>query len=369
MMHTRQSRPGGPPKQFFCCAGADVSAAGQDPKGRLPPSCLSELSPVSPPVDGGFPADTPGSSAPGGCPGTGANAGPSRPRSPRRSLPASPGRRVPSGTLPRIVSGKELNTMVADNLEFDFEDMLLHCDDRSPHVSGGRPASSDSGDAAWGHGCPIYIENREVGDDDGGEEEDNGGRGRGAGGAGAEGGGGADAGIASRGGCGVDAGQQEQEQETKVGGGGGGGGGGAFDGLAVQDVGDFGDSPSGALAAAPSAEEAPNLFSPGGTRVDSASFDILYMIGQGGFGKVFQVKRKTTGKIYAMKCMRKDCVLRENLRGTKAERSILSSLKHPFIVNMHWAFQCRSRLYIVMDYFPGRRGPRLFRVWGLGFRV
>ena len=139
----------------------------------------------------------------------------------------------------------------------------------------------------------------------------------------------------------------------------GGGGGGGCGGLATVNVSDGGESPTGAFAAAPSAEEAPNLFSPGGTRVDSASFDILYMIGQGGFGKVFQVKRKTTGKIYAMKCMRKDCVLRENLRGTKAERSILSSLKHPFIVNMHWAFQCRSRLYIVMDYFPGTESPLL----------
>jgi serine/threonine protein kinase len=74
---------------------------------------------------------------------------------------------------------------------------------------------------------------------------------------------------------------------------------------------------------------------------------------QGGFGKVYQVKRKETGKVYAMKCMRKDCVIKENLRGTKAERSILSSLRHPYIVNMYFAFQCSTRLYIVMDYFPG----------------
>lgn len=36
------------------------------------------------------------------------------------------------------------------------------------------------------------------------------------------------------------------------------------------------------------------------------------MIGksQGGFGKVFQVRKKDTNSILAMKCMRKDCVMK-----------------------------------------------------------
>jgi len=60
-----------------------------------------------------------------------------------------------------------------------------------------------------------------------------------------------------------------------------------------------------------------------------------------------------TGRILAMKCMRKEAVLQDNLKGTKNERSILSMLRHPYIVTMHFAFQCKGRLYLIMDYFPG----------------
>ena len=35
------------------------------------------------------------------------------------------------------------------------------------------------------------------------------------------------------------------------------------------------------------------------------------------------------------------------------ERKLLSELKHPFIVNMVYAFQDRINLYLIMDYMPG----------------
>jgi len=37
----------------------------------------------------------------------------------------------------------------------------------------------------------------------------------------------------------------------------------------------------------------------------------------------------------------------------KNERLLLSVLKHPFIINMHYAFQTKEHLYIVMDYLSG----------------
>ena len=36
-----------------------------------------------------------------------------------------------------------------------------------------------------------------------------------------------------------------------------------------------------------------------------------------------------------------------------SERNLLSKLKHPFIVNMHFAFQDFSRLYLVLDLLTG----------------
>ena len=38
-------------------------------------------------------------------------------------------------------------------------------------------------------------------------------------------------------------------------------------------------------------------------------FLIRKMIGKGTFGKVFLVEHNTTGKLYAMKCIRKDIIL------------------------------------------------------------
>eukprot|EP00291_Cryptomonas_curvata_P029838 CAMPEP_0172208048 /NCGR_PEP_ID=MMETSP1050-20130122/34223_1 /TAXON_ID=233186 /ORGANISM="Cryptomonas curvata, Strain CCAP979/52" /LENGTH=758 /DNA_ID=CAMNT_0012887531 /DNA_START=382 /DNA_END=2658 /DNA_ORIENTATION=- len=89
------------------------------------------------------------------------------------------------------------------------------------------------------------------------------------------------------------------------------------------------------------------------SKITVDDFEILCMVGEGGFGKVFQVRKKDTSLILAMKCMRKDCVMKDNFRGTKNERHILSSVRHPYIVNMHYAFQCKGRLYLIMDYFPG----------------
>ena len=35
------------------------------------------------------------------------------------------------------------------------------------------------------------------------------------------------------------------------------------------------------------------------------------------------------------------------------ERKILSTINHPFVVKLRWAFQTREKLYLVMDYCPG----------------
>jgi serum/glucocorticoid-regulated kinase 2 len=35
------------------------------------------------------------------------------------------------------------------------------------------------------------------------------------------------------------------------------------------------------------------------------------------------------------------------------ERKLLAQLRHPFIINMHYAFEDRENLYIIMDYLSG----------------
>ena len=76
-----------------------------------------------------------------------------------------------------------------------------------------------------------------------------------------------------------------------------------------------------------------------GKQVDLDDFELLKVLGKGSFGKVLQVKKKDTKEIFAMKILHKDAVLERNqLEHTKAERHILESVQHPFLVGLRYAF-------------------------------
>lgn len=78
------------------------------------------------------------------------------------------------------------------------------------------------------------------------------------------------------------------------------------------------------------------------------------MIGRGSFAKVYLVRKKSNGKAYAMKVVQKDLVIRTNqLENTKAERDIMQTVTHPFIVKLHYAFQTPDKLYFVTDFLNG----------------
>lgn len=40
---------------------------------------------------------------------------------------------------------------------------------------------------------------------------------------------------------------------------------------------------------------------------------------------------------------------------TKAERNILEEVKHPFIVDLIYAFQTGGKLYLILEYLSGQR--------------
>jgi len=94
------------------------------------------------------------------------------------------------------------------------------------------------------------------------------------------------------------------------------------------------------------------------TRVGPDDFDFLKVIGRGAFGKVMQVRYKKNKTIYAMKILRKkQIVARNQIDHTKSERKILQALQHPFLMKLRFAFQTKSKLYFVLDYY---RGGELF---------
>ncbi|KAJ6237716.1 non-specific serine/threonine protein kinase [Anaeramoeba flamelloides] len=89
-------------------------------------------------------------------------------------------------------------------------------------------------------------------------------------------------------------------------------------------------------------------------KITPNSFEYLSLIGQGSYGKVYQVKNKKTQKVYAMKVLNKgDIYRRKQVDHTRTEQLILSTISHPFIVTLHYSFQTEKQLYIVLDYVKG----------------
>jgi Protein kinase domain len=69
-------------------------------------------------------------------------------------------------------------------------------------------------------------------------------------------------------------------------------------------------------------------------------FDIISRIGKGGFSNVYLVRKKDTGYLYGLKVMQKLHIFEQNkVKQILAECSILKKLSHPFIIQLHWAFQ------------------------------
>ena len=85
-----------------------------------------------------------------------------------------------------------------------------------------------------------------------------------------------------------------------------------------------------------------------------SDFKFLYVIGKGGFGRVWKIQSKKTKTKYALKEMSKVRIIdKKSEKSINSEREFLSKLNHPFIVNMHYAFQDKDNLYLVMDLLNG----------------
>jgi len=96
-------------------------------------------------------------------------------------------------------------------------------------------------------------------------------------------------------------------------------------------------------------------------KVDVSAFVKLKTIGHGAFGVVSLVKERATGKLFAMKQLRKTDMLKKGQEGhVRAERDVLKSaslVSSPggaeWIVRLHYSFQDRDHLYLVLEYMGG----------------
>ena len=83
-------------------------------------------------------------------------------------------------------------------------------------------------------------------------------------------------------------------------------------------------------------------------------FELMTVIGKGSFGKVLQVRKRDTSRIYALKTIRKaHIVTRNEITHTLAERLVLAQVDSPFIVPLKFSFQSEQKLYLVLAFVNG----------------
>ncbi|NXD12203.1 PKN2 kinase, partial [Nothocercus nigrocapillus] len=98
--------------------------------------------------------------------------------------------------------------------------------------------------------------------------------------------------------------------------------------------------------------------------VQLEDFHCIAMLGRGHFGKVLLAQYRATGKLYAIKALKKkDIINRDEIDSLNCEKRIfevVNSSDHPFLVNMFACFQTPHHACFVMEYTPG--GDLMMRI-------
>uniref|UniRef100_A0A8C1T0S7 protein kinase C n=1 Tax=Cyprinus carpio TaxID=7962 RepID=A0A8C1T0S7_CYPCA len=86
-------------------------------------------------------------------------------------------------------------------------------------------------------------------------------------------------------------------------------------------------------------------------------FRMIAVLGRGHFGKVLLSEYKRSGKVYAIKALKKgDIVARDEVESLMCEKRIfetVNSAQHPFLVNLFACFQTPEHVCFVMEYTAG----------------
>ncbi|CAH3973994.1 RAC serine/threonine-protein kinase [Pieris brassicae] len=89
-------------------------------------------------------------------------------------------------------------------------------------------------------------------------------------------------------------------------------------------------------------------------RITLEKFEFVKVLGKGTFGKVVLSREKGTGKLYAMKILKKNLILqKDELAHTITENHVLKKTKHPFLTALRYSFQTADRVCFVMEYANG----------------
>jgi serine/threonine protein kinase len=85
-----------------------------------------------------------------------------------------------------------------------------------------------------------------------------------------------------------------------------------------------------------------------------SNFELLKVIGRGTFGKVILSRSKENNTLCALKCLKKDHILKtKNLTNIKNEKRLLEKLDCPFIIKLRYTFQNKEKIFMCLDYYNG----------------
>jgi len=88
--------------------------------------------------------------------------------------------------------------------------------------------------------------------------------------------------------------------------------------------------------------------------VKLADLSLGKTLGTGAFGRVRFVTYKPNGKPYALKTLKKSAIIKmKQVDHIISEKAILTSLSHPFIVNMFGSFHDTRYIYMMLEYIVG----------------
>uniref|UniRef100_A0A8C5FIT4 protein kinase C n=1 Tax=Gadus morhua TaxID=8049 RepID=A0A8C5FIT4_GADMO len=91
--------------------------------------------------------------------------------------------------------------------------------------------------------------------------------------------------------------------------------------------------------------------------IQMEDFCCISVLGRGHFGKVLLAEHKRSGKMYAIKALKKgDIMTRNEVDSLQCEKRIFEAInvaQHPFLVNLHGCFQTAEHVCFIMAYSAG----------------
>ncbi|ETO30972.1 hypothetical protein RFI_06147 [Reticulomyxa filosa] len=89
-------------------------------------------------------------------------------------------------------------------------------------------------------------------------------------------------------------------------------------------------------------------------KYDVTDYDLIEVIGKGGYGEVRVVRKKETKEVFAMKSLLKKKMIEKNqVHYVQTERDLMVTADNWLLVKLYLSFQDAVHLYFVMEFCPG----------------